>query len=763
MKTIIRKMSLLAGGCMFTYAAQAAAGQPVVAIDSTINALDYVLQRPAPADKFANKRFGDRLFISIDAGPDFMRSNTNLTGASSSAIGYRAGISIGDWITPVHGWRLGINAGRHHGVNDTKPFFAGVSLDYMMNLSALLRRDNPMRHFELIGIMGIEGEALHRENHSLWGAVGARIGLQPRVYVTPSTYIYVEPRIGVYSDALDDVKTWHKYDWNASVMIGLGYRMAGGTGLTVDNSLFVSRHFRDNVFLGMSGGVSILGNSFSDMRSRTGAIGSLSIGKWLSAPAGIRLSLGGVELRQPREDRRYAAIADLDYLWNLNSAFVGYNPDSKIETNIVLGATALYRSGEGKNFYAGLHAGLQGIWKVSPSVGLYLEPNVRVYDKKIAQTTSRAALMPGVNIGLVYRFNNTERYDTYKSSFDYGEFLNSRRYFFDLLGGVLMRSRTWHPNVTVALGFGKWFTPESGWRINGEIESVRENSNYRSVSISADYLLSLSTLAGGFDSRSGFGLDAFLGLTGGAANYNHGHNSLIWGPRAGLRGHIRVSDAVDIILEPQVQVLSIPHYTHRYTPEARILAGVSYKLNRTKSERSKADRPLGSGTSSNNFNPYINISGGPMLYSESISHPLLRKVSWGFGASMGGWFTGASGIQLGYSHDCLPFSIRNNQGVNTISLDYMLNLTNVFTGENGRRFEIIPMAGVGYAWGSCKESKSSWAVEGGIRASYRLNRHLDLTLTPMVTIWQPRLNGNRPNTHHFMGVGRLPLGVSYRF
>lgn len=762
MNTIIRKIYLILGTCALPCATQAASGEPV-AIDSTMNALDYVLQRPAPAHKFTDKRFGDHLFISVDAGPDMMRSNTNLTGASSSAVGYRAGISIGDWITPVHGWRIGINAGRHHGVNDTKPFFAGVSLDYMMNLSALLRGDNPSRRFELIGIMGLEGEALHRDGHRLWGAAGARIGLQPRVYVTPSTYIYLEPRIGIYTDALDDVKTWHRYDWNASVMVGLGYRMTGGRGLNVDNSLFVNHHFRDNMFIGVSGGVSVLGNNMSDLRDRIGAIGLLSVGKWFSAPAGLRLSVGGAELRQPGEDRRYAAITDLDYLWNLNSAFVGYNPDNKIETNVVLGATALYRSGEGKKFYPGLHAGLQGIWKVSPSVGLYLEPNVRVFDKDIAKTNSSVALMPGVNIGVIYRFNNTERYDIYRSSFDYTEFLASRRYFFDLLGGVLMRSRTWHPNCAVSLGFGKWFTPESGWRVNGEIESVREQTNYRSISLSADYLLSLSTLAAGFDNDRRFDLDAFIGITGGGANYNRGHNSLIWGPRAGLRSRISISNSVDIILEPQVLMLSIPDYIHRYTPEVRMLAGVSYKLNRTKSEHANTGLPSGGLSGYENFRPFINLFGGPMLYSESISHPILRKVSWGFGAALGGWFTDASGIQLAYSHDRLPFSTRDNQDIRTISLDYMLNLTNVFTGETDRRFEIIPILGVGYAWGSNKESKNSVAIDGGVRASYRLSRNLDLTLTPMVTIWQPHLNGNRSNTHHFMGVGRLPLGVSYRF
>lgn len=759
MKTTFRKIYMMIGTCVMPAAAYAATGEPA-AIDSTMNALDYVLQRPAPAEKFPQKRFGDRLFISAEAGPDWMRTNANLTGASLSDNGYRIGLTIGDWITPVHGWRLGLSAGRHNGVKDTRPFFAGLSLDYMMNLSALLRKDNPSRRFELIGIMGLEGQALHRDGHRLWGAAGARIGLQPRLYVTSSTYLYVEPRIGIYTDGLDDVKTWHHYDWNASVMVGLGYRMTGGRGISVDNSLFSNDYVRDNVFIGVSGGVIGLGNSTSEWRKRKGMTGMLSIGKWFSAPAGLRLSVGGTTLRQQTgQDRRNGVIADLDYMWNLNSAFVGYNPDSKIETNVVLGASAVYLSGEGKKFFPGVHAGLQGIWKVSPSVGLYLEPNVRVFDKKITATSSHYAFMPGVNVGLVYRFNSSESYDYYKSSFDYGEFLSSRRYFFDLLGGVLMRSREWYPSFATTISFGKWYTPESAWRISGEYETIRKGSNYRSLALSADYMLSLSTLAGGYDSERSFDLDAFVGMTAGVANYNHGRNSIIWGPRAGLRGRISVSPAVDIIFEPQLQLLSIPDYTRRYNPEVRFLAGVSYKLNRSKSERTASTVGILSGE----LQPYINLAGSPMLYSESISHPSLRKVSGGFSLAAGGWLTGASGLQLGFAYDCLPFNSRSNQEIKTVSLDYMLNLTNVFTGETGRRFEVIPMLGLGVGWGSCQNSKAALAIEGGIRAGYRITDNLDLTLTPMVTVWQPRINGTRYNNHHFVGVGRLPVGISYRF
>lgn len=758
MKTNIRTICTIISSCILPLGAYATQDAPV-AIDSTMNALDYVLQRPAPAEKFAHKRFGDHLFISMEGGPEWMRPNSHLSGPSSEN-GYRAGISIGDWITPVHGWRLGISGGRHHGLRDYKPYFAALSLDYMMNLSALLRGDNPSRHFELVGIMGIEGQALHREGHRLWGVAGARIALQPRVYLTSSTYLYVEPRLGIYGDKLDDVKTWHKYDWNASVMVGLGYRMAGGKGISVDNSMFANNHFRDNLFIGLSGGIVSIGENTSEWRDRIGAAGTLSIGKWFSAPAGLRLSLGGAELRQPAGfKKRYSTIADLDFLWNLNSAFVGYNPDAKIETNVVLGASAACLSGEGKKFFPGLHAGLQGIWKVSPSVGLYLEPNVRAFDSEIARASHRVALMPGINVGLVYRFNTSPEYDAYKSHFDYREFLSSRRYFFDLLGGVLMRSRSWQPNCAVAIGFGKWYTPESAWRINGEYEYYNTGANYRSLSLSADYLLSLSTLAGGFDSERSFDLDAFVGMNAGIAHYNHKYNSIIWGPRAGLRGRIGVSPAVDIILEPQVQLLAIPNYTRRFNPEARLLAGLSYKIGRTRKERSAH----ASATDLSEFRPYVGIAGGPMLYSESFSNTSFRKVSWGFNATAGGWLTGTSGLQLSFAYDCVPFNRIVNQEIKTLSLDYMLNLTHVFTGETDRRFEISPMAGIGFGWGSCRNSKTSLALEGGLRASYRLTDNIGLTLTPMVTVWQPRINGEKHNGHHFVGVGRLPLGITYRF
>ena len=80
-------LALLSSGAFAGESVQAPAAEEVTVVetvtvrDSTINALDYVLQRPAPARTFESKRFGDHLFLNAYAGPDWSRSNVGtLTG-----------------------------------------------------------------------------------------------------------------------------------------------------------------------------------------------------------------------------------------------------------------------------------------------------------------------------------------------------------------------------------------------------------------------------------------------------------------------------------------------------------------------------------------------------------------------------------------------------------------------------------------------------------------------------------------------------------
>ncbi len=726
--------------------------------DSTVNALDYVLQRPNPNPRFESKKFGDHLFLSASGGFDWMRSNDGPTGISS-AIGMRAEVSIGDWVTPVHGWRLTLGGGRHHGVNESKPYFLGGSLDYMMNLSSLVRGDDPSRRFEIMALAGIEIEGLHKSGFGNKIAAGLRVGFQPRIYLTPTTFLFLEPRFGLYSDNLDMMHTWHRFDWNVSLLFGLGYRFNPRPGFRKDNSLFDYERFSDNMFIGLSGGLSSLIRNSADRSNGIGPVGSISVGKWFSPTSGLRLTATGTEVKEKGYRNRIAAIGDIDYLWNINSTVNGFDPDRKIEGNVVLGLSGSFASGTGKKFSPGVHAGFQGVWNVNNHLGLYLEPAIRYFGGNLSSSGSKRNIFTTINIGLIYRNGTGSQRRLKSDQFLEEDFQNSNKWFFEAVGGVFMRSRKWASNHTFAIGLGKWFRPESGWRLTGEYDYMSTNK-YRSLSIGADYLANLTTLAAGFDDERFFDLSAFLGLSAGGAHYQSVYNKFVWGPRVGLRAAFRLSRSFDIVLEPRLQAMRIPGYTRSFTPALFFQAGISYKIGRTH-KTAAAD---GSVLVSDDFNRnFASIMFGPSLFSETIVTSN-KSVSYVTDVALGRWLSDVSGVQLGLSYDFIDRGWSSpHLNVGTVHLDYLLNITTLVTGNTRSRFSLIGLVGLGLGWSNKSYDKVSPEIEGGLQFRYRLNDNIHLSFSPTMAFWRPLLNGGRRNNHHFIGVGRMPLGVPYSF
>lgn len=726
--------------------------------DSTMNALDYVLQRPNPNPRFETKKFGDHLFLSGSVGADWMRSNDGATGISSET-GMRAEVSVGDWVTPVHGWRFTLGAGRHSGVGGSKPYFLGASIDYMMNLSALVRGENPSRRFEIMALGGVELEALHKSGEGTKMAAGLRVGFQPRLYLSNTTYLFLEPRFGFYSDNLDFATTWHRFDWNASLLIGLGYRINPRPGFHIDNSLFDSERFSDNMFISVSGGLSRLMKNVNDNSNKFGALGAISIGKWFTPSSGLRLTASGTEVKEKRYDNRIVAIGDIDYLWNLNSTLNGFDPDRKIEGNVVLGVSGAFASGKGKKLSPGVHAGFQGIWNINRHFALYLEPAVRYFGGNVSPSGARRNVLTTLNLGLTYR-NGTGSERRFKNEqFVEEDFRNSNKWFFEAVGGVFMRSRVWSSNHTVAIGLGKWFLPESGWRVTGEYDYMSANK-YRSLSIGADYLANLTTLAAGFDDERIFDLSAFIGLSAGGAHYQTVNNKFVWGPRAGLRAAFRLSQSLDIVLEPRLQAMRIPGYTRSFTPAFFAQAGLSYKFGQMHKKRGDDGSVLVMDEFNRNF---VSASFGPSLFSETFvtSH---KTVSWAIDASVGRWFTNVSGVQFGLSYDFIDrYWSPDYLNIGTLHLDYLLNLTTLVTGNTRSRFSLAGLVGLGLGWSDDADNRVSPEFEAGLQFRYRLNDMFHLTFTPTMAFWRPLLNGGGSNSHHFIGVGRMPLGVTYSF
>ena len=377
--------------------------------NNQFNGLDYTLQKPAKNERYAKKKFGDHLFISGEAGLILDRSAGSLF--ATPGLGLRAGLTVGDWFSPVHGMRVGLNAGLHNGLAGVNPYFVGLSADYLMNITSLLHKDNPVRMFELIGVAGGEYQLLYRTGN--WShAGGFRLGMQTRFNFSPLTFFYLEPRIGIYSDGIDGIKTWMRYDWEASLMAGLGYRLLSDPVRRKAPFFGADQGF----FVSVEGGMATTLTSGSGLLLDPGATAMLSIGNRFTSVSSLRLS--GL-MRYLKTDELYNKSSfglQLDYLFNLHALFGGYDPSRLFEMSGVLGAGFHSVAVDDKlhtRWSAG--AGLHGEFRLSDHWAVFVEPRVDVFSNESWKDgLSAVDPLPSVLAGFTYRpvspsFNRSAR------------------------------------------------------------------------------------------------------------------------------------------------------------------------------------------------------------------------------------------------------------------------------------------------------------------------------------------------------------------
>ena len=100
----------------------------------------------------------------------------------------------------------------------------------------------------------------------------------------------------------------------------------------------------------------------------------------------------------------------------------------------------------------------------------------------------------------------------------------------------------------------------------------------------------------------------------------------------------------------------------------------------------------------------------------------------------------------------------------TAHVDYLLNLTSLLEPDPDRRFHLIASLGTGIGWSNYNSDGGiGWVVEGGLQFRWNVSRSFDLFAEPSMTLWDDKLYDYIPNTHHFIGVGRISLGTAYRF
>ncbi|MDE5656697.1 MAG: hypothetical protein K2I19_06465, partial [Muribaculaceae bacterium] len=392
MKTIYRFVAATAIAAALT-AAPAAQAKMSKALNDTastgMNAIDHVLQKPLGSPVYEHKRFGDRLFLSA--------------GGAISAYGHRpadgfrpglqAEISLGDWITPVHGWRVNLDGGVHSRfTGENWKVFGAVSADYLMNFSSLLRGDNPDRRVEVIGALGAEYQRIRYSG--LWGnEIGLRAALQLRFNVQRNLYIYAEPRLSLLAGTRFSGDGMRRFRPDLSFNIGLGYRLLDKQQRQDGASQFECAA-DDHLFFGVGGGVWAFTRNGSQEFRHPNGFGSFFAGKYFSPTAGLRLKGELGTIGGNVTPSHTLAIGSLDFVWNLNSAFGGYRPGQVFDLSLNLGPVLAYAGKVKGHYYPGAEASITALFRLTPEWGIFIEPEARMFTRKFTRELDACAHGP---------------------------------------------------------------------------------------------------------------------------------------------------------------------------------------------------------------------------------------------------------------------------------------------------------------------------------------------------------------------------------
>ena len=660
---------------------------------------NHLLQGPKVAKHFNNKKFGDHLFL--EGGTQLFLDMSQRTNTSLGDIKPWANVAIGDWVTPLHGWRAGLLMGKYT-LNGKESSIFGGGIDYLLNINAVAAQNYEKRkRIEFYGVAGIDAYSSKLEdNHDM--AFGFHLGLRAQAFLSPYTYIYLEPRIGANSKELVHANTWHKSVLSASALAGVGYALAP-LDVHRKEEYPTGASFLDNTFFSLSGGPSMLFNlgSIGSTSEQIGGSGFLHFGKWFDPSSALRIGLGISNRRQPKDNNMKALSASVGYMWNMHNTFGGYNPDRRFWINAVADLSAHFgTSGHGKKGSLGIGAGLQPNVRIADGIDLFLEPRIDAYTKDYASSVGKTKdidLTASVLAGIAFHQGIDSKNQLLRNDY----FENKTYYdhlFFDLgFGGFLplangLGDDTFsHLGIGIYAGLGKWFNATSGLRLWTEFSRLEDTRSDKSdvMNFGLDYLWNLSNALHGYSSNRRCELIASAGVNG-MSNLKSG--SFYVGANLGLKGMVHVNDMLSLYLEPQARiygpnVLPGSSFVFKKTDAlAAMMAGVELRMNGYEPSN---NIPQFEEDDNNGF--FSLAAGfGTTANAPGTSH------NYGFAgrASYGNWWNPVSGWRANISGLAKPKEPYRYASL-TLGADYMADFTTLAYGYNPDRIvNIRGIAGV---------------------------------------------------------------------
>ena len=416
------------------------------------------------------------------------------------------------------------------------------------------------------------------------------------------------------------------------------------------------RRWYQDIFLQGGMGAEAMVPPASGYKFNTLTTGVIGVGKQFGKYHSLRL-LGRAALGYQQDyDRMYMGLgANLDHLFDITSAWDGYDPSRLFGVQTIVGVGTQYtqvrntgRKGTSADFHAGLqlrfYTGPHGNLNVEPYFGIATDKrdlsenlNWRMYD-----------LFYGVNVNYVYFFDNhltraarnrmiMSRHTTRPDSLTRDSLLFSwqQPWFLEFGAGPAVTNIPDLPLAEtlgheITLSVGKWFSPVIGVRLSGMVRNMNWMSLKDTINM-VPYERKMGTyyigaraeaLFNPFGFMRGFRWEAPFGayIVGGAGlgwlikhkEYTHGLHCLSESYSAGVHLFARLGDGVQFFIEPRYvhNVYNVPfknvHWNQNYADDT-----YSVNIGITATSTGKSFRKEPTGEKEGHFT--IGLGGGTNL------------------------------------------------------------------------------------------------------------------------------------------------------